>query len=174
MWKLLLYFYKSVILFYFSFISLLSFPSLSLSIVQNLFIVCLLGRYVWKIIAACTVIKIWERFPKENGIYRNFEGNSNEESISEIEALKYIGDVEEEFLNFNKDRYITYSIVWARNRNNQEGLTRLPRIVKLNPGINDKRILSYFFRKARFPSKCLLRANFCILKLSPLRLKISV
>lgn len=57
------------------------------------------------------MIKIRERFPEENGIYRNFEGNSNEESISEIEALKYIGDVEEEFLNFNKDRYITYSIV---------------------------------------------------------------
>lgn len=57
------------------------------------------------------MIKIRERLPEENGIYRNFEGNSNEESISEIEALEYIGDIEEEFLYFNKDRYMPYSIV---------------------------------------------------------------
>ena len=56
-----------------------------------------LGRYVRKIIPACAVIKIRERFSEENGIYRNFEGDNNEEGISEIvEAWKYNGDVEEE------------------------------------------------------------------------------
>ena len=43
------------------------------------------------------MIKIQARFPKENGIYRNFEDDNNEEGVSEIvEAWEYIGDVEEE------------------------------------------------------------------------------
>ena len=43
------------------------------------------------------MIKIRERFPGENGIYRNFEDDNNEEGISEIaEAWGYIGDAKEE------------------------------------------------------------------------------
>ena len=43
------------------------------------------------------MIKIRERFPKENEIYRNFEDDNNEDAISEIaESWEYIGDVEEE------------------------------------------------------------------------------
>ena len=59
------------------------------------------------------MIKIWERFSEENGIYRNFEGDNNEEGISEIvEAWKYNGDVEEEwFLYFYEDVHILYSIL---------------------------------------------------------------
>ena len=71
------------------------------------------GRYVWKIIPACAVIKIQARFPKESGIYRNFEDDNNEEGVSEIvEAWEYIGDVEEEwFLYFYDNIHILYSMV---------------------------------------------------------------
>ena len=58
------------------------------------------------------MIKIRERFPEENGIYRNFEDDNNEEGISEIvEAWEYNGDVEEEwFLYFYEDTHILYSM----------------------------------------------------------------
>ena len=77
------------------------------------FIYSKLGRYVWKIIPACAVIKIQARFPKENGIYKNFEDDNNEEGVSEIvEAWEYIGDVEEEwFLYFYDNIHILYSMV---------------------------------------------------------------
>lgn len=69
------------------------------------FIYLKLGRYVWKIIPFCAVIKIWEWFPKENGIYRYFEDDNDEEGMLKIvEAWKYIGEVEEKwFLHFNEE-----------------------------------------------------------------------
>ena len=48
------------------------------------FIYSKLGRYVRKIIPVWAVIEIRERFPEENGIHRNFEGDNNEDGISEI------------------------------------------------------------------------------------------
>ena len=60
------------------------------------FIYSKLGRYVRKIIPAWAIIKVRERFPEENGIYRNFGEDNNEDGISEIvKAWEYIGDVEE-------------------------------------------------------------------------------
>ena len=77
------------------------------------FIYSKLGRYVRKIIPACAAIKIRERFPEENGIYKNFEDDNNEEGISEIvEEWEYIGDVEEKlFSYFYEDIHIVYSMV---------------------------------------------------------------
>ena len=64
-----------------------------------------LGKYVGKIIPTCAAIKIQEQFWEENGIYKNFEEDDNEEGYQKM--LKH-GDIlvmlrKNDFYIFNED-----------------------------------------------------------------------